>query len=210
MEARGIDDPGPTVRAVILTGGRSRRFGGVHKPGVTVDGRPVLARVLASVRSCDPTAEVRVAGPLDGLEDAERAPVRSIVESPRFGGPLAGVTAALDDLQPRDSTVLVLAGDVPHLDPTDLSRLIDASHRTGRAACGEDGSGRLQPLLSAWPEVLLRARLHEIGDVTDQPVRLLWDRREQPVPVPVSTASTDDVDTPDDYRRITGTAPPPP
>lgn len=201
-------DTRTAVRAVILTGGRSRRFGGVHKPGVTVGGRPVLARALTSVQAFDPTAEVWVAGPLDGLDDDGRAAVHPVVESPRFGGPLAGVAAALTDMDASESTILLLAGDVPYLDPTDLGRLVAASSQTGRTACGEDASGRSQPLLAAWPERLLRERLHDIGDVADKPVRLLWDRIA-PVLVPMSAASTDDFDTPDDYRRITGSAPPP-
>lgn len=193
---------------MILTGGRSRRFGGVHKPGVAVGGSPVLTRVLASVRAFDPTAEVWVAGPLDGLDDDGRATVRSVVESPRFGGPLAGAAAALADMAPGESTILLLAGDVPYLDPADLGRLVTASSRAGTAVGGEDTSGRFQPLFAAWPEGLLRGRLHDIGNAADQPVSLLWEGIE-PIRVPVSAASTDDVDTPDDYRRITGSAPPP-
>ena len=209
MDVRGFGAPSTAVRAVILTGGRSRRFGGVHKPGVAVGGSPVLTRVLASVRAFDPTAEVWVAGPLDGLDDAGRATVRSVVESPRFGGPLAGIAAALAGMAPGESTILLLAGDVPYLDPADLDRLVAASSRAGRAVGGEDASGRFQPLFAAWPEGLLRGRLHDIGHAAGKPVRLLWEGVAS-IRVPVSAASTDDLDTPDDYRRITGSAPPPP
>ena len=207
-----------TLKAVILTGGRSRRFGGVHKPGVAVGGVSVLARAVSAVRALDPAAEVWVAGPLDGLDTAARPTVRPVVESPPFAGPLAGLAAAVAAMAPapdsppstadaRGSTVLVLAGDVPFLDPADLARLVDASARSDSPSGCTDASGRFQPLFAAWPEQQLRERLQDIGDVENKPVRLLWDGVE-PVLAPVSPASTEDFDTPEDYRRITGSSSP--
>ena len=206
------------LRAVILTGGRSRRFGGVHKPGVDVGGVSVLARAVSAVRALDPTAEVWVAGPLDGLGTAVRSTVHSVVESPPFAGPLAGLAAAVAAMAPaqdpqaspadaRGATVLVLAGDVPFLDPDDLARLVAASARADSPAGCTDASGRLQPLLAAWPEQQLRERLQNIGAVENRPLRLLWDGVD-PVLAPVSATSTEDFDTPEDYRRITGGPPP--
>ncbi|RAE87331.1 molybdenum cofactor guanylyltransferase, partial [Burkholderia multivorans] len=67
-----------SLRAIILTGGRSSRFAGVHKPGVELAGRTVISRILATVRDADPLAEVVVAGRADGL-DAEEAETVAIV-----------------------------------------------------------------------------------------------------------------------------------
>lgn len=94
-----------TTTAIILTGGRSRRFGGIHKPGVDLDGRTVLSRILGTVRAGLPGAEVWVAGRTDGLGPGEAATVHSVVEEPRFAGPLAAIAAAVtaaDEL--REST----------------------------------------------------------------------------------------------------------
>lgn len=195
------------VRGLVLTGGRSSRFGGVHKPGVRVGGVPVLARVHAALTAMQVDG-IWVAGPADGLPDDLRAGVHEVQEQPRFGGPLAGIAAAVADMPPApDAVVLVLAGDVPYTDPADLTHLAHTCAQTGRAVASADATGRRQHLCAAWPDALLRARLADIGDPTDQPVRLLWEGVD-PVQVAVSTASLEDFDTEDDLRRITGSTRP--
>lgn len=198
---------GQAVNAVILTGGRSRRFHGVHKPGVPVDGTPVIARAHAALTAL-PARGIWICGPLDGLDAAARRAVHQVYEEPRFSGPLAGIAAAVGAMpsDPR-AVVLVLAGDVPYTTVEDLGRLAETSAATGRAAGCVDADGRLQHLCAAWPDALLRARLRGIGDPADQPVRRLWEGVE-PVLVEVSAASVEDFDTAEDFHRITGHEPP--
>lgn len=195
------------VNALILTGGRSSRFGGVHKPGVSVDGTPVLTRLHDTLTAL-PVRAIWVSGPTDGLHADARRTVRQVFEWPRFSGPLAGIAAGVSDM-PADpgAVVLLLAGDVPYTSTADLSLLAETSAATGRAAGCVDASGRLQYLCAAWPDTLLRDRLRLIGDPADQPVRRLWEGVE-PVLVDVSAASVEDFDTVEDFRRITGREPP--
>ena len=191
------------VRGLVLAGGRSTRFGGVHKPGVPVEGVPVLARIHAALTAV-PVDGIWVAGPLDGLPDDLRPTVREVHEHPRF----AGIAAAVADMPPDErAIILVLAGDVPYTDPADLAHLVRTCAQTGRTAASADAQGRRQHLCAAWPDALLRARLAAIGDPTDKPVRLLWEGVE-PVLVAVSPASLEDFDTESDLRRITGDEPP--
>ena len=195
------------VRGIILAGGRSTRFGGVHKPGVPVEGIPVLARIHTALTAVHVDG-IWVAGPLDGLPDDLRPTVREVHEQPRFAGPLAGIAAAVADMPPDErAIILVLAGDVPYTDPADLAHLVRTCAQTGRTAASADAQGRRQHLCAAWPDALLRARLAAIGDPTDKPVRLLWEGVE-PVLVAVSPASLEDFDTESDLRRITGDEPP--
>ncbi|GAA4515033.1 molybdenum cofactor guanylyltransferase [Brevibacterium yomogidense] len=196
-----------TVRALVLTGGRSRRFGGVHKPSIPVGGTPVLTRVHAALAAV-PVDGVWISGPLDGLAEGLRGGVRQVFERPRYSGPLAGIAAAVADM-PEDpqAVVLVLAGDVPYTDATDLALLARTCASTGNAVSCADDEGRLQNLCAAWPDPLLRARLAAIGDPADTAVRRLWEGVE-PALVPVSVRSVEDFDTVEDYRRITGEAPP--
>lgn len=195
------------VNAVILTGGRSRRFAGVHKPGVPVDGTPVIARVHAALATLLARG-IWIAGPLEGLDAEARRSVHQVYEAPRFSGPLAGIAAAVNAMpsDPR-AVVLVLAGDVPYTSAEDLGRLAETSAATGRAAGCVDAGGRLQHLCAAWPDTLLRARLQDIGEPADQPVHRLWEGVE-PVLVEVSADSVEDFDTPEDFHRITGRTPP--
>ncbi|WP_181274932.1 molybdenum cofactor guanylyltransferase [Brevibacterium oceani] len=126
-----------TVNAIILTGGRSRRFDGVHKPGVAVGGRSTISRILASIRGLDDGADIGadgsnvrgagagvgvgvwVAGPLDGLSETERDDVCEVREDPAFAGPLAGIAAAVAAIQqaasampPADATLIPPADGV--------------------------------------------------------------------------------------------------
>lgn len=191
------------LRALVLTGGRSSRFGGVHKPGVPVEGTPVLTRLHATLTEV-PVDEIWVAGPLDGLAEELHGTVHQVFEHPRFSGPLAGIAAAVADMPPDpDAVTLVLAGDVPFTDARDLARLAETSARTGRAAGCTDADGRIQHLCAAWPDPLLRTRLADIGDPANTAVRRLWEG-VTPVLVDVSPGSIEDFDTPDDLRRITG------
>lgn len=203
-----------TVNAIILTGGRSRRFDGVHKPGVEVDGRSTISRIFQSVRGAAADAEVWVAGPADGLTEAEQKGVRVVREEPEFAGPLAGVAAAVAAMPteadfsaerefPADTAdvTLVLAGDMPLITAGHLGELISACRATGRPATGTDDRGKTQFLCAAWPTRLLRARLAEIGDPTDGPVKLLFAGLE-PVAVAVDPEVVSDFDTAAELEAI--------
>ncbi|WP_166974330.1 molybdenum cofactor guanylyltransferase [Brevibacterium atlanticum] len=178
-----------TVNAIILTGGRSRRFAGVHKPGVDVGGQSTISRILASIRGLDEGAEVWVVGPRDGLSEAERDDVREVREEPAFSGPLAGIAAAMAAMQPlavegaphpaasavpQADVTLVLAGDMPMITAGHLGELIRTCRETGGPAAGTDDRGKTQYLCAAWPTELLCARLADIGDPTDGAVKLLF------------------------------------
>ncbi|AZU01902.1 MAG: NTP transferase domain-containing protein [Brevibacterium linens] len=203
-----------TVNAIILTGGRSRRFGGEHKPGVEVAGRSTISRILASIRGAAADAQVWVAGPADGLSGAEQKGVRVVREEPEFAGPLAGIAAAADAMpteaafQPETAfqaetadVTLVLAGDMPMVTAGHLGELISTCRATGRPAVGTDDRGRTQFLCAAWPTGLLRARLTEIGDPTDGAVKLLLTGLE-PAVVSVAPEVVSDFDTAAELEAI--------
>ena len=91
------------VFAVVLTGGRSRRFGGRHKPAVAVAGTPVLSRIVSAVHDVavgqglmgeSEGVSIWIAGPLDGLSESERAQVQQVLaaiahQAQRYGIPVA-------------------------------------------------------------------------------------------------------------------------
>ena len=135
--------------AVVLAGGRGSRLGGFDKASVELDGRSLLAHALEAVIDA---AEVVVVGeqvPTD-------RPVTFVVESPRFGGPVAGLLTGVDALLRRTTTVAVLAVDMPWVGAGTLRRLHEA-------AVGHDGAvlvdpdGRRQLAL-----VVQRARLDDV------------------------------------------------
>ncbi|UVI35685.1 molybdenum cofactor guanylyltransferase [Brevibacterium spongiae] len=191
-----------TVNAIILTGGRSRRFAGVHKPGVEVGGQTTISRILGSIRGAAAGVEVWVAGPAEGLAEAEQEGVHVVREEPAFAGPLAGIAAAVAAMPTGAADVtLVLAGDMPMITAGHLGELIRTCRETGRPTTGTDDRGKTQFLCAAWPTDLLLARLAEIGDPTDGAVKLLFAGLE-PAVVAVDPDVVSDFDTTAELERI--------
>lgn len=199
-----------SIRAIILSGGRSNRFGGVHKPAVELGGTTVISRILGTVRTVDPLAEVWVAGPTDGLSQAETESVHAIREEPVFAGPLAGIAAACSAVRASESAAgagesadvtLVLAGDMPLITVGHLGELMAACRRAGLPATGTDDRGKTQFLCAAWPTALLLARVESIPDPVDGAVRLLFAGLE-PTLVDVEPSVVADFDTAADLERI--------
>lgn len=150
--------PAPPFDAVVLAGGAARRLGGVDKPAVEVDGVPLLDRVLAA---CAEAASVVVVGP----ERGTRVPVRWAREAPPGGGPVPAVAAGLAAGGSADFVVL-LAADLPFLDPAALRRLVAAitDDPDASAAVYVDSAGKDQLLASAFRRKALQAAL---GGVTE-------------------------------------------
>ena len=108
--------------AAVIAGGAGRRMG-FDKRLLMVDGVPLVVRAVAAVAPL--ASEVLVAvsrdHPLPGrlLPDPR---VRIVVDRVAGGGPLAGIEAAL--LEAQHDLVLVVAGDLPWLQPKLLRLLV--------------------------------------------------------------------------------------
>jgi len=135
--------------AIVLAGGRGTRLGGTEKAGVEVGGRTLLAWALDAVTEA---REVVVVGDPAPTE----RPVTFTRESPRFGGPAAGLLTGLDALRDVPAYVAVVAVDMPRLTAGTLRRLTDAaSGRDGSVLVGPDGRRQLALVVGS-------ARLQEI------------------------------------------------
>ncbi|KAB1643438.1 molybdenum cofactor guanylyltransferase [Gulosibacter chungangensis] len=200
-----------SLRAIILTGGRSTRFGGKHKPTLQIEGASVLQRIVTALRDLGTALgeppELIIAGSAAGVSELNITgcdeELRVVREDPPFAGPLAGIAAGVDALEPEGSaTVVILAGDFPFLEPDALARLVEASRARDTVAAPVDAEGYPQYLLSAWPERLLRAQLAALDTVENQPVRKLF-RGVALAEVPMSARTIADIDSPADLRHWT-------
>jgi molybdopterin-guanine dinucleotide biosynthesis protein A len=157
----------PSVAAVLLAGGLSRRMGGGDKSLRPLGGRPILAHVVERAR---PQVDAMV---LNANGDPARfagfgLPVAGdVVEG--FAGPLAGVLTGLEWARahrPDAAWVASVATDTPFF-PRDLvARLLAAVVAEGaELACAASG-GQAHPVFGLWPTALageLRRALVEEG-----------------------------------------------
>ena len=135
--------------AIILAGGRGARLDGVDKAGIEIAGRTLLAWALDAV--VDAREVVVVGDPVP----TER-PVTFTRESPRYGGPAAGLLTGLDALLDVPDYVAVVAVDMPRLSMATMRRLTDAAaDRDGSVLVGPDGRRQLAVVLAS-------ARLQEV------------------------------------------------
>lgn len=193
------------VRAVVLTGGRSSRMGGRHKPGILVDGRPVIERILSTLWSAAPSAEVVIAGSDTGLSPSLQQKVTVVREEPHFSGPVAGVAAALEVVSPSEGVVLLLGGDLPFLSSTTLQKLLSVVIAEAPVASCVDATGHLQYLCSGWQQSVLLAQLEQIENPIGVPLRALFEGLTPEV-VDCDPDELRDIDTPDDLARAVTTS----
>ncbi|WP_309069640.1 NTP transferase domain-containing protein [Microbacterium sp.] len=180
---------GPTLRGIVLAGGRSSRLGGLHKPAIMIGGVAIVARAIAALRAVG--AQVLVVGDPAGVPDG----VAVVREDPPYAGPLAAVAAGVAGLDPEpDGVILLLGGDMPFVTPDTLRALAENA-----PAVATDEDERAQPLCAAWPEGLLRERLAALGDPTNRPLRILY-AEASPHRVSIAAREAMDVDTPDLLR----------
>lgn len=137
------------VHAYILAGGRSSRFGS-DKARATIDGLPLILRLANAVATFSLSITV-VARREDTYQDLG---LRTIADYEDFGGPVAGLLRALDDLvekniQPIESVngnsfshpsaladptrALVLSCDLICWEPAWLTALLAMSHSGSNA-----------------------------------------------------------------------------
>lgn len=106
------------VHGVIIAGGQGQRLGGVRKADLRVGGRRLIERVAKALGPLE--SLIVAAGPADnsvpGLEDA-----LTVGDLPAaLGGPLAGLAAAVAQLQARgvvEGLLISAAVDTPFLPP---------------------------------------------------------------------------------------------
>jgi molybdenum cofactor guanylyltransferase len=175
---------------VVLTGGTSRRMGGVDKTALDVGGHPVLDRLLTELGD----APVVVVG------DPRDVP-RTVLwarEDPPGGGPFAGVAAGVTAAvaaYPATQVVVVVAGDQPFAGGAVPSLRTALGRCDADAAVATGPDGRPQPLLAAYRLAAVRDRLDDAPH--GRPARhLLTGLRT--VPVRVDARATLDVDDPTD------------
>jgi formate dehydrogenase accessory protein FdhD len=130
------------ITAAVLAGGRSMRMG-VDKTLLSVDGRPLIARVVDVVGEvCEHT--IVVTNRPESLDGVDLAPeIGVLTDEVPSQGPLGGLVTALKEAP--DEWVLAVAADMPYVSSAVVRALWDA----------RDGAQAVLPVTPEGPEPLL-------------------------------------------------------
>lgn len=160
-----------SVAGIILAGGSSTRFGS-DKLRASYRGRPLLDHAIDRVAEVSEDVVVVMAPAADGhgLPDGARI----VHDSTEGEGPLAGLHAGLLAVV-RSDVAVVVAGDMPDVQPTVLHALIEALELGGHDAAALSVAGLPAPVpiaVRTWPaadavHTLLHAGRRRLGDVLD-------------------------------------------
>ena len=151
----------PETSAIVLAGGRSRRFGR-DKLVEEIRGRTLLEHALAAVA---PIAQetIVVAAP-----DEPRSVPEGVIlvrDPSSFEGPLVGLLTGLGEA--RHATTIVVGGDMPTMVPAVLGALIDRLSDPTIDAVVLESLGQRQPLpvaLRTAPALIAATRLVAEGE----------------------------------------------
>jgi molybdenum cofactor guanylyltransferase len=159
--------------AVVLAGGRSKRFGRDKLAEPVAGGGTILGHAVDAVASVCRDIVIVIAP--DAVAPAGLPAGARIVRDPEsFGGPLVGLAAGLATLS--DDVVLVAGGDMPHLVPSVLFRLAEVLIAGSADAAQLARSGETVTLPSAVRrEPALRAAESALAD-GDRRLRGLFER----------------------------------
>lgn len=165
-------------------------------------GKSVVAWVIdAAVRSrCDEVLVVVGEAAEQVADEATRCGARTVL-NPRFAeGMGTSLAAGVGAVVPACEGVVVLLGDQPGVTPRHVDLLIDAYRATGRPiVTSRYGAVRGAPTLFA------RALFPELLSLTGEAGgRTVLDRHlDLVVDIPMDSSVLWDVDTPEDYARLT-------
>jgi molybdopterin-guanine dinucleotide biosynthesis protein A len=183
-----------SVDAIVLAGGRGSRVGGAVKPLFEVAGLTLLGAAVDAVRARGARRVIVAAPVLDAGLDATW-----VREDPPFGGPVAGIVAALPAVDAGE--VFVVASDLATAGPA-VALLPDGLPVGIDGACLDDG--RRQWLIGRYRTAALRAAASALPDAgRDASMRALLGGLDV-MTVPADPALTLDVDTWDDLTKARG------
>ncbi|MBC7464042.1 MAG: molybdenum cofactor guanylyltransferase [Actinobacteria bacterium] len=186
------NQPAMTTSFMILTGGRSSRFGS-DKSQIVFAGHTLMDRTLESL----PAGEVVIVGP--SFKHGTRS-IAFTQEDPKGGGPVAAIAAGLEKI--TSDLVVILAIDMPYageIVPLLLSRSVDRD-----ALIPADSAGRVQPLCAIYQTSALRRAIIEIGDVSNKSMNLLLGELDSETLIvdPTVTSKLVDIDTQADLEKV--------
>ncbi len=192
----------PFVAGLVLAAGGSRRLGR-PKQLLPFGTATLLDHTVATARMCAfDQLVVAVGGEADEVRARVNLSGADVVVNPGFGaGCSSSIAVAIDALDPRATVLALLLGDQPGVVPATVRALLDGRGDAPIAVCRyDDGRGH--------PFAFGRAVFDDLRALHgDKAVwRMLEQRADDVVEVPVSGPVPPDVDTWEDYDAVVAAA----
>jgi molybdopterin-guanine dinucleotide biosynthesis protein A len=195
--------------AAILAGGRARRFGGIDKGSLEVDGQTILDRQIAMLQSIDDIREIMLVGAA-----ASHRSARTIADRVPGCGPLGGIHAALTAAahglgtasHAPGSAVFVLACDMPYVPSALVTYLLDLGQNADAVIPLTEAG--YHPLCAVYSLACLDPVAHRLAERRLQVVGILDDVKARVVTADELDRFGDphrllsNVNTPVDYRAL--------
>jgi molybdenum cofactor cytidylyltransferase len=188
---------------IVLAAGSSRRMGS-PKQLLLIDGRPLLEMVVAQACAShlDDVLVVLGASAEEIKSRLDLGRARALVNPDHASGMASSLRAGLAGLGAEVDRAMVILGDQPDVTAQLLDRLLDLQEESGLPAAALSFNGLLHP-----PVVLKRELWGDLmaleGDVGCRAVIRAWPELVAKLPAETDLKHPVDLDTPDDYRRLT-------
>jgi molybdenum cofactor cytidylyltransferase len=201
LPSRAETDP-PQIGGVILAAGGARRFGS-QKLLAPLDGRPLIQHVIdaANASALEDVALVVGANAEDLVARLHVGRARIVRNPDPSRGLASSLQVGLRSLDPRLHAALVLLGDVPGVTTALIDELVSRGRETRASAIVSVWRGRRSPPVVLHKSLWASAFALE-GDVGMREV--LKDHDVVELSVTDLLGSLDDVDTPADHARVSG------
>jgi molybdenum cofactor cytidylyltransferase len=200
LPSRAESDP-PLIGGLILAAGAARRFGS-QKLLAPLDGRPLIQHVIdaANASSLEDIVMVIGANGTNLLAHVDMGRTRVVRNPDPTRGMASSLQVGLRSLDQNLHGALVLLGDMPGVSTALIDELVARGRETRASAVISVWRGRRSPPV-VLHKTLWAAALALEGDTGMRDV--LADRDDvAEVEVTSALGALDDVDTPEDHRRL--------
>ena len=154
------------ISGVILAGGANKRFGGITKATIIVDGEKIITRMIGTIR--DLFEEIIIV--TNTLKEFQEFSECKIIEDQyQKAGPLGGIHAALKSTS--SDSIFVFAGDMPFLDKKIIVDQIEEFNRNNYDVLIPRVGELIEPLHAIYRKSVLEDLERFLSDANNRAVR---------------------------------------
>lgn len=190
-----------SVSGAILAGGASRRFGGLPKANLLIDGKTIISRIIGTIGELFPEIII-----VTNTPERFQGHQGCIVTGDHFlnAGPLAGIHAAIR--ASSCNAVFIFAGDMPLIDREIVRQQIEAFSESGYEIFMPKRGGLAEPLHSVFRVSILPDLEKYLAERHDRSVRDFIARRNtgylELEDTPATKRAFTNINSPSDIQKI--------